>query len=105
MTEEEIGSLRLTTLVPKILLEAHLTASTTGLSVGGGGDTRHGMSPFNTIKSGVYDARGVRLVNDVLQIPGNMAGTGRTGAGMKLTGIFTEIFPLAKSTMVLPLVY
>ena len=36
MTEEEIGSLRLTTLVPKILLEAHLTASTTGLSVGEG---------------------------------------------------------------------
>ena len=88
MTEEEIGSLQLTTLVPKILLEAHLTAST----------TRHGMSPFNTVKSRVYYARRVRLVNEVLQIQGNMVGTCRTGAGMKLIG--SEIFLLAKGTMV-----
>ena len=36
MTDEQIGSLRLTTLVTKILLEAHLTALKTGLSVGEG---------------------------------------------------------------------
>ena len=56
------------------------------------------MSPFNTVKSRVYDARRVRLVNEVLQIQGNVAGTCGTGAGMKLTG--SEIFPLAKGTMV-----
>ena len=44
------------------------------------------MSPFTTVNSRVYDARGVRLFNEVLQIQGNMAGTGRTGPGMKLTG-------------------
>ena len=62
------------------------------------GDTRHGMSPFNTVASLVYDAGGVRLVNEVLQIQGNMAGTGRTGPGMKLIG--SKIFLLARSTKV-----
>ena len=48
------------------------------------------MSPFSTVNSRVYDARGVRLFNEVLQIQGNMAGTCRTGAGMKLTGSKTR---------------
>ena len=64
----------------------------------GRGDTRHGMSPFTTVNSRVYDARGVRLFNEVLQIQGNMAGTGRTGPGMKLTG--SKTFLLARSTKV-----
>ena len=33
MKEDEMGSFRLTTLVPKILLEANLTVSTAGISV------------------------------------------------------------------------
>ena len=57
------------------------------------------MSPFTTVNSRVYDARGVRLFNEVLQIQGNMAGTGRTGPGMKLTG--SKTFLLARSTVVL----
>ena len=32
------------------------------------------MSPFSTVNSRDYDARGVRLFNEVLQIQGNMAG-------------------------------
>ena len=56
------------------------------------------MSPFTTVNSRVYDARGVRLFNEVLQIQGNMAGTGRTGPGMKLTG--SKTFLLARSTKV-----
>ena len=56
------------------------------------------MSPFSTVNSRVYDARGVRLFNEVLQIQGNMAGTGRAGPGMKLTG--SKTFLLARSTKV-----
>ena len=41
-----------------------------------------GASPFNAANSRVYDAREMRLVNEVLQIQGNMAGTGRTGGGI-----------------------
>ena len=44
--------------------------------------SKRGRSPFNAVNSRVYDAREVRLVNEVLQIQGNMAGTGRTGGGI-----------------------
>ena len=44
--------------------------------------SKRGRSPFNTVNSRVYDAREVPLVNEVLQIQGNMAGTGRTGGGI-----------------------
>ena len=59
---------------PKILLEEHLTPSINGLSVGEGTPVMVYMSPFSTVNSRVYDARGVRLFNEVLQIQGNMAG-------------------------------
>ena len=43
------------------------------------------MSPFSTVNSRDYDAQGVRLFNEALQVQGNMPGTDRTGPEMKLT--------------------
>ena len=43
---------------PKILLEAHLTPLSNNRVICGRGDTRHGMSPFSTVNSRDYDARG-----------------------------------------------
>ena len=46
----------------------------------------------------VLEALGVRIFNEVLKIQGSMAGTGRTGPGMKLTS--SKTFLLARSTKV-----
>ena len=61
--------------------------------------SKRGRSPFNAVNSRVYDAREVRLVNEVLQIQGNMAGTGRTGGGIII--IIIKIIVITTITLII----